>query len=182
MAPPRRSIEIPDYRQQPLDAFVEDLAHAVVPAGGSAAAASAALAAALTAKIAARSRAEESADRAAALRERLVGLVTVDAASYAEALQERNGGTNADAATAAAARPPASTAGHAAEVAEIARTLVDVDDPALRVDAWAALRIAVAAAEAAGEIAVAGDGSMAERVRADIDRARRALQTAERSC
>lgn len=180
----REGYTVPEYRGMALDDLLADLASdAAVPGGGSATAVAASVAAAMTAKTARRSRNHlDDADRLAVeadqLAARVAPLVTVDAAMHAEALAARRRGRDAEAATAAAAGPPATVTETSAAVARLAAEIAARGQGEVRLDALAALRLAVAAAEAAGELAVADDpdGARVERVRAAVSAAREAAE------
>lgn len=171
---------IPDYSHILLQDLLGDLSSdAPLPGGGSTNAVAASVAAALVAKVARRSRgyrqdAESLALEAEQQRDQLLSLVSVDAASYAEVLEARRTGRDVEAATAAAAGPPAAIAERASTVAHLAADLVENGNPAVRGDGMTALRLAVAATEAATELALADDhaGRNAERARTAVTSAR----------
>lgn len=179
----REGYTVPEYRGMALDDLLADLASdAAVPGGGSATAVAASVAAAMTAKTARRSRNHlDDADRLAVeadqLAARVAPLVTVDAAMQAEALAARRRGRDAEAATAAAG-PPATVTETSAAVARLAAEIAARGQADVRLDALAALRLAVAAAEEAGELAVAddSDGPRVDRVRAAVSAAREAAE------
>lgn len=154
-----------DYLQRPLDELLADVAGSdPAPAAGSVTAASLSLAAALTAKVARRSTRHVSdagalADAADALRERVVPLITGDAASYAAVLAAKRGGNDgtepgAEAqAMADAVRIPVETAVVAADVVDLAVDLADRGNPNLRHDAIAAADLAAQCASIAASLA-----------------------------
>lgn len=180
---------IPEYSRTSLEGLLADLSSdAPLPAGGSTNAVAGSVAAALVAKVARRSRGyRDDADRLAAeaeqQRDHLLSLVTVDAASYAEALEARRRGRDVEAATAAAAGPPAAIAERASTVAHLAAEMVETGNPAVRWDAMTALRLAVAVTEGATELALAddADGRNAERARTAVTSARGAADRASAS-
>lgn len=182
----RDSRLIPEYGRTSLEGLLADLSSdAPLPAGGSTNAVAASVAAALVAKTARRSRdhrddAEGAAAEADQQRDQLLSLVTVDAASYAEVLEARRTGRDVDAAMAAAAGPPAAIAERASTVARLAADIADSGNPAVRWDALAALRLAVAATEAAADLALAdaATGRNAERARTAVTAARDAAERA----
>jgi formiminotetrahydrofolate cyclodeaminase len=175
---------IPEYSHTTFQGLLGDLSSdAPVPSGGSAAAVAGSVAAALVAKVARRSRGHrDDADAVVAEAERqrdqLLGLVTVDAASVAEALEARRTGRDVEAATAAAAGPPAAIAERAAIVAHLAAGVAEAGNPALRQDALTALRLGVAITDAAGDLALTDDaeGRNAERARTAMTSAHGAAQ------
>lgn len=177
---------IPEYRNTTVDGLLADLSSdAPLPGAGSAAAAVGSVAASLVAKTA--RRCQEGGGDSARLtteaeeaRERLVSLVTVDAASDADALEARRSGGDIEAAIVASAGPPAAIAEQAAVVAQLAADLVDTADPGLQEEAMTALRLAVAATESASMLARADDpeGRHGERARAAASSAQRACEQA----
>lgn len=183
----RQAHVIPDYRHAPFEDLLGDLSSdAPLPGGGSAAAVAASAAAALAAKTARRSRRQrDDAARLAAdadeARDRLVSLISVDAESYGQVLEARRRGRDVEAATVAAAGPPAAIAEQAATVAHVAAEIVEGGNPSVRGDAMAALRLAVTAAETAGDLALIDDpdGRGGERARTAMLSARSAAERAE---
>ncbi|GAB3269038.1 cyclodeaminase/cyclohydrolase family protein [Arthrobacter pigmenti] len=159
-----------DYLQRPLDELLADVSgNDPAPAAGSVTAASLALAAALTAKVARRSTRHVSdagalADIADASRDRVVPLITGDAASYAAVLAAKRGGhdgSEPDAETMAMAealRIPIEIAVVAADVVELAIDLADRGNPNLRHDAIAAADLAAQCASVAASLAQANAG------------------------
>lgn len=182
----RQHRTIPEYRHASLESLLADLSgEAPLPGGGSAAATVGAMAASLVAKTARRCRDQD--DDAARLvteaeqaRDRLTSLVTVDAASEADALETRRAGGDVDAAVVASAGPPAAVAEQAALAANLAADLLQRADSARSDEAMTALRLAVAAAEVASDLAVADDpgGRHGERARTGTSSAQRALDRA----
>lgn len=172
-----------DYLQRPFSELLADVAGSdPAPAAGSMTAASVALAAALTAKVARRSTRQSSdagalAESADALRERVVPLITGDAASYAAVLAAKRGGredggantevepgprANAGAAASAgeesgamaeAVRIPVEVAVVAADVVELAVDLAHRGNPNLWYDAVAAADLAAQCASVASSLA-----------------------------
>jgi formiminotetrahydrofolate cyclodeaminase len=151
---------------QPLSAFLDDLAAGRrTPAGGSIAAVVTAASAALLAKIA---RASTSwpegrgiAAQAESLRDRAALLADLVAEEYEAALEARDNeleeaGVRRDFALgrafARAAEPPLRIARAAADVAELAVTVARSGDPALHADAVVAALLAAGAAGAAAEL------------------------------
>lgn len=181
----RQHRTIPEYRHASLESLLADLSgETPLPGGGSAAATVGAMAASLVAKTARRCRDQDDAARLATeaeqARERLTSLVTVDAASEADALETRRAGGDVDAAVVASAGPPAAVAEQAAIAANLAVDLLERTDSARSDDAMTALRLAVAAAEVAGDLAVTDDpgGRHGERARTGRSSAQRALDRA----
>lgn len=177
---------IPEYRHATVEDLLADLSsNAPLPGGGSAAAVVGSVAAALVAKTVRRcgSRCGDAArvtTEAEEARERLVSLVTVDAASDADALEARRSGGDIEAATVASAGPPAAVAEQAAAVAQLAADLAGTAGPDLHEEAMTALRLAVAATDSASMLAMANDpdGRHGERARAAASSARRASEQA----
>lgn len=177
---------IPEYRHAPFDSLLADLSsEAPLPGSGSAAAAVGAVAASLVAKTARRCRdprddVHRMSTEADQARERLTSLVTVDAASDADALEARRAGGDVDAAVTASAGPPAAVAEQAAIAASLAADLIQRVDSDLHDEVMTALRLAVAAAEVASDLAVADDpgGRHGERARTGASSAQQALHRA----
>ena len=149
----------------PLDLRVRELLDEVAnesatPAGGAAAAVLVGLAAALTAMTARYSR-EDWADAGAAvaqaetLRARAAPLARVDVAAYEEVLtlrRESGDDETLGRALEAAAEAPLQIARVAADVADLAAHVAGRCDPAVRVDAVAAVDLAQAAARVAARL------------------------------
>lgn len=175
-----------DYLQRPLEELLADVSgNDPAPAAGSVTAASLSLAAALTAKVARRSSrhvtdAGALADAADTLRERIVPLITGDAATYSAVLTaKRSGGTASEAdgeagevdgearaggeaggdvqakAMAEAVRIPVEIAVVAADVVDLAVDLANRGNPNLRHDAIAAADMAAQCASVALSLAQA---------------------------
>lgn len=156
-----------DYLRRPLDELLADVSgNDPAPAAGSVTAANLALAAALAAKVARRSTRHISdagalADMADTSRDRVVPLITGDAACYAAVLaakRDGNRGVGPDSAVEAmaeAVRIPIEIAVVAADVVELAVDLADRGNPNLRHDAIAAADLAAQCASVAASLAQA---------------------------
>lgn len=169
-----------DYLNRPLQTFFDSVAGPdSVPAAGSVVAAMGALAAGLAAKVAHRSmsrlsNAADIAQQANALRSRCEPLITADAAGYLAALATR--GDERAAAMHALSAELAMMAETAAEVAELASTLIRNGNPNLRFDSETAVRIAVTVAEVCAQLigANVGDSHLSVRAHTAAERARAA--------
>jgi formiminotetrahydrofolate cyclodeaminase len=151
-----------------IAAYLDALgARTPAPASGSGAAVSAAIGAAL-AELAARfSDESEAAQRLVELRTELVGLADADAAAYSDFMRTRS-----DADRDRTIDVPLALAEAAAEVASLARALVEDGNPPVAGDAEAGYELAVAAARVGArlvEINLAGaDDARLERARAAV--------------
>jgi formiminotetrahydrofolate cyclodeaminase len=156
----------PDYRELPLDRFLDLLSSGEpAPGGGAAAAVAVALAAALAgmaARLAAKHLpdAAELTQKAEELRTAATPLARADAAAYADVIAAQRKGANVREALSEAAEVPLTVAGTGAEVAGLAARLAEDGNPNLKGDAVAAVLLAEAGARAAAtlvEINLAGD-------------------------
>jgi formiminotetrahydrofolate cyclodeaminase len=157
---------VADAAEHTIAAYLDALgARTPAPASGSGAAVSAAIGAAL-AELAARfSDESEAAERLVELRTELVGLADADAAAYSDFMRTRSD-TDRD----RTIDVPLALAEAAAEVASLARALVEEGNPRVAGDAEAGYELAVAAARVGArlvEINLAGaDDPRLERARA----------------
>lgn len=171
---------VEDYLERPLRSLFDSVAGVdSVPAAGSVIATLGVLAAGLAAKVAHRSasqlsNSEEIAGRADELRRKLEPLITADAVGYAAALAKR--GHERDAALRSLTSELVLMVETAAEIAELASSLVSDGNQNLRYDADAAARIAVTVAEVGTELigANVGESELSLRARSAVSRARAA--------
>ncbi len=169
---------VDEYLDQPLRALFDSVAGPdSVPAAGSVIATLGALAAGLAAKVAHRSTAQLPqavgiAERADELRRKLEPLITADAVRYADALAKR--GDEQAAALESLSIDLVIQVETAAEIAELAATLIADGNQNLRYDADAAARIAVTVAEIGVKLirANVGDSELSRRALLSVDRAR----------